>query len=268
MAEHTRNLHARLWDIANTLRGKMDTDDFKDYILGFVFYKYLSERMEAYADAILVPDRLTFEEVEANPNAEKYFEKIRRSSLTALGFFLRPAQLFRVLTKRGNAGGANAFILDDLQHVLNEFEQSTQGIEGEDDFGNLFEDLDLTSSKLGKTEADKNKLIVRVMAHLNQIDFKIEDPESDMLGDAYEYLSGKFASGAGKKAGEFHTPQEVVTILAQIVTTGRDRLRNVYDPTCGSGSLLLRVAKDVKEVEAFCGQEMNPMMYNLSRMNG
>ena len=141
------------------------------------------------------------------------------------------------------------------------------GSESEEDFGNLFEDLDLSSSKLGKTETAKNELIVKVLSHLNDIDFDLKNTESDVLGDAYEYLIGKFASGAGKKAGEFYTPQQVSTILARLVTIGKTKLKSVYDPTCGSGSLLLRVAKEVKEVSAFYGQESNPTTYNLCRMN-
>jgi len=141
------------------------------------------------------------------------------------------------------------------------------GSESEEDFSNLFEDLDLTSSKLGRSENAKNELIVKVMSHLNQIDFELENSDSDLLGDAYEYLIGQFASGAGKKAGEFYTPQQVSKVLAQLVTTGKEQLKSVYDPTCGSGSLLLRVAKEVKNVGAFYGQESNPTTYNLARMN-
>jgi type I restriction enzyme M protein len=127
--------------------------------------------------------------------------------------------------------------------------------------------MDLTSSKLGKTEKAKNELIVKVLSHLNDIDFRLQDSESDVLGDAYEYLIGQFASGAGKKAGEFYTPQQVSMILAKIVTTGKKKLKSVYDPTCGSGSLLLRVAKEVEDVSGFFGQESNPTTYNLCRMN-
>jgi len=141
------------------------------------------------------------------------------------------------------------------------------GTDSEVDFENLFEDLDLTSSKLGKSESAKNELIVKVLEHLDKIDFRLEDTESDVLGDAYEYLIGQFASGAGKKAGEFYTPQQVSMILAKIVSTGKEKLKSVYDPTCGSGSLLLRVAKEVKEVSGFYGQESNPTTYNLCRMN-
>ena len=141
------------------------------------------------------------------------------------------------------------------------------GTESEEDFNKLFEDLDLTSTKLGRTEAAKNELIAKVLGHLDKIDFKLEDTEADVLGDAYEYLIGQFASGAGKKAGEFYTPQEVSKVLAKLVTTGKTRLKTVYDPTCGSGSLLLRVAKEVEEVSKFYGQELNRTTYNLARMN-
>jgi len=141
------------------------------------------------------------------------------------------------------------------------------GTQSEEDFDNLFEDLDLTSTKLGRTNEARNTLISKVLVHLDGIDFQLESADSDVLGDAYEYLIGKFASGAGKKAGEFYTPQQVSTILAKIVTTGKTRLRSVYDPTCGSGSLLLRVAKEVKDVNDFYGQEMNRTTYNLARMN-
>ena len=141
------------------------------------------------------------------------------------------------------------------------------GTESEDDFGNLFEDLDLNSTKLGKSVDARNTLISKVLAHLDKIDFEIGNVESDVLGDAYEYLIAQFASGAGKKAGEFYTPQEVSTILAKIVSLGKEKLKSVYDPTCGSGSLLLRVAKEVKDVSQFYGQELNRTTYNLARMN-
>jgi len=140
------------------------------------------------------------------------------------------------------------------------------GTASEDDFDNLFEDLDLTSTKLGRTESAKNELISKVLNHLDQIDFKLEDSKADVLGDAYEYLIGQFASGAGKKAGEFYTPQEVSMILAKIVTTGKTKLKSAYDPTCGSASLLLRLSKE-SEVSNFYGQEMNRTTYNLARMN-
>lgn len=266
-AEQKQKLEQQLWNIANTLRGKMDADDFRDYILGFIFYKYLSTKMDLYANEILKPDGLTFQEVEGHADEALLMQELKSLAIDKLGFFLEPSELFSELARRGNAGGKNNFILGDLAKVLTHIEQSTMGSESEEDFGNLFSDLDLTSHKLGKSESDKNELIVKVLVHLDEIDFDLENVDSDVLGDAYEYLIGKFASGAGKKAGEFYTPQQVSSILAQLVTAGKDKLKSVYDPTCGSGSLLLRVAKEVKTVNAFYGQEMNPTTYNLCRMN-
>jgi len=262
-----QQLEQQLWKIADTLRGKMDADDFRDYILGFIFYKYLSEKMYDYANTILKPDKLKYEDLEKHKKKKELLAAVKDEALDKLGYFLKPTELFSELARRGNADGKSKFILDDLTKVLTNIEQSTMGSESEEDFGNLFEDLDLTSSKLGKSENDKNELIVKVLSHLQEIDFDLHNTESDVLGDAYEYLIGKFASGAGKKAGEFYTPQEVSTVLARLVTVGKTKLKSVYDPTCGSGSLLLRVAKEVKEVSHFYGQESNPTTYNLCRMN-
>jgi type I restriction enzyme M protein len=268
MNAEKQQLEQQLWNIANTLRGKMGADDFRDYILGFIFYKYLSNKMHAYANKILKPDGLSYKDLnEDSEQGQQYLEAIREEALDTLGYFLKPSELFSEMARRGNSDGKAKFILDDLTKVLNNIAQSTMGTESEEDFDHLFEDLDLTSSKLGKGENAKNELIVKVLSHLDEIDFKLEDTEADVLGDAYEYLIGQFASGAGKKAGEFYTPQQVSKILAKIVTTGKTKLRSVYDPTCGSGSLLLRVAKEVDEVAGFYGQESNPTTYNLCRMN-
>lgn len=266
-----QKLEATLWDIANTLRGKMAADDFRDYILGFIFYKYLSEKMELYADEILHPDGITYDAIKTGTkDREAYLHAVRELAVEHLGYFLEPEELFKNIVPAGEeAEGADApFILDKLTKVLNQISDSTRGHESEDDFANLFEDLDLTSSKLGKGEKDKNNLVVKVLRKLATVDFELGDSQRDVLGDAYEYLIAQFASGAGKKAGEFYTPQEVSTVLARIVTTGKDRLKNVYDPTCGSGSLLLRVKRETPNgVAMIYGQEMNPTTYNLCRMN-
>jgi len=140
------------------------------------------------------------------------------------------------------------------------------GNESEDDFNKLFEDIDLASTKLGRSPAVRNTLIAKVLAHLDQIDFQLDQVDADVLGDAYEYLIGKFASGAGKKAGEFYTPQQVSRVLAKIVTLGKTKIKSAYDPACGSGSLLLRIAKEA-QVGHFYGQELNRTTYNLARMN-
>ena len=240
--EQRRLLEQQLWNIANTLRGKMDADEFRDYILGFIFYKYLSEKMNAYADDILEADGITYRNIdESSDEGKQYLEAIREEAVESLGYFLKPSELFSSVAQRGNGNGKHGdpFILEDLQRILNNIEQSTMGTASEEDFDHLFEDLDLTSTKLGRTEAAKNELISKVLAHLDKIDFRLKDTEADVLGDAYEYLIAQFAAGAGKKAGEFYTPQEVSKVLAKLVTVGKDRLKTVYDPTCGSGSLLL-----------------------------
>src|SRR5665647_2486629 len=210
--DHKKQLEQQLWNIANTLRGKMNADEFRDYILGFIFYKYLSEKMWRYADSILKQDKIIYKDIKENTSKGKeYIEAIKEESLEKLGYFLKPSELFSEVAKRGNSDkeGGDNFILEDLAKILSNIEQSTMGTASEDDFDNLFEDLDLTSTKLGRTESAKNELISKVLAHLDKIDFNLDDSNSDVLGDAYEYLIGQFASGAGKKAGEFYTPQEV-----------------------------------------------------------
>ena len=264
-SQNKKKLEKQLWNIANALTGNMSADDFRDYILGFIFYKYLSEKMNNYANQILKTDNLLFEEMdEKNPKQAPYFNEIKKSSVNQLGYYLNPSELFHALAKKGEKGD---FIIEEVNNVLRHIEQSTMGTDSEDDFNGLFDDLDLSAHKLGKTEKAKNELITKVLNHLDDIDFQLENSEIDVLGDAYEYLIGQFASGAGKKAGEFYTPQPVSTLLAKLVTRGKTSLKSVYDPTCGSGSLLLRVAKEVTEVSEFYGQESNPTTYNLARMN-
>lgn len=269
--DHKQLLKQQLWNIANTLRGKMNADEFRDYILGFIFYKYLSERMDMYANSILKADKIKYKDIKENSKqGNEYIEAIREEALEKLGYFLKPSELFSEVAKRGNSDkeeDESNFILEDLQKILTNIQQSTMGTESEEDFDHLFEDMDLNSTKLGKTPEARNAIIAKVLSHLDKIDFKLEQTELDVLGDAYEYLIAQFASGAGKKAGEFYTPQEVSMALAKIVTTGKQKLKSVYDPTCGSGSLLLRVAKEVKDVNNFYGQELNRTTYNLARMN-
>ncbi|KQN00587.1 type I restriction-modification system subunit M [Sphingomonas sp. Leaf25] len=271
--EQKRLLRDALWKIANDLRGKMDADEFRDYILGFIFFRYLSERMQMYANEILAADGITYGDIsEGTDGGEEYLDAIRAEAVEELGFFLRPSELFEAVAAKGAQKGNN-FILDDLSRILTNIQKSTMGTESEEDFDHLFEDMDLGSTKLGRTVADRNDLVAKVMGRLsdkNRVDFQLNNAESDVLGDAYEYLIAQFASGAGKKAGEFYTPQQVSTILARIVTNGKTRLESVYDPTCGSGSLLLRVARevDIRNIaKGFFGQELNRTTYNLARMN-
>jgi type I restriction enzyme M protein len=263
--EQKKKLEAQLWKIANELRGKMSADEFRDYILGFIFYKYLSEKQHLHANTLLETEEV---KEYTRVTDEDDIDAIREDSLQKLGYFLSPEKMFTQIAMKGNADveGEDNFILEDLQNILNAIEQSTMGTESEEDFNLLFENIDLNNTKLGRTVEARNSLIAKVLAHLEKIPFGLQDADSDILGDAYEYLIAQFASGAGKKAGEFYTPQQVSKILAKIVTLGKPRLKNAYDPTCGSGSLLLRIGKEA-DVGEFFGQESNPTTYNLCRMN-
>lgn len=256
-----QQLEQKLWAIADILRGSMDANEYKNYILGFIFYKYLSEKIVTFLNKELEQDELTFKQ--AYETDDEYKEILEEESVESLGYFLEPKYLFETIVEKAKI---NEFILEDLERALKKIGDSAAGSESEDDFENLFEDVDLKSSKLGKTPDEKNKKISEVILKLSEIDFKLEDTERDILGDAYEYLIGQFASSAGKKAGEFYTPQEVSKILAKIVTTGKTKIKKAYDPTCGSGSLLLRISKEAK-VADFYGQELNQTTYNLARMN-
>ncbi|MER9689676.1 type I restriction-modification system subunit M [Mesorhizobium sp. M0139] len=264
-----RELEKALWGIANDLRGKMDADEFRDYILGFIFFKYLSERIHLYANGVLEPDGIEFTQIrEGTEEGDDVLNAVRAEAIDELGYFLKPSELFASIAERGTQKGNN-FILEDLGRILENIQKSTMGAASEEDFNHLFEDMDLGSTKLGRTVNDRNELVAKILVRLRGLDFRLRELNSDVLGDAYEYLIGKFASGAGKKAGEFYTPQQVSTILARVVTTGKERLQTVYDPTCGSGSLLLRVAREVGllNVGSFYGQELNRTTYNLARMN-
>ncbi|WP_368485128.1 type I restriction-modification system subunit M N-terminal domain-containing protein [Pseudoalteromonas sp. SD03] len=200
--QHKKELEKQLWNIANQLRGNMSADDFRDFILGFIFYKYLSERMDLYADDILKEDSIKFDAIDEDTDEGKeYLDAVKEEAIDHLGYFLKPSELFHVLAEKGSNG---EFIIERLTQVLNHIEQSTMGTASEDDFTGLFDDLDLTSNKLGKTEKAKNELVTKILVRLDDIDFLHHETDIDVLGDAYEYLIGQFASGAGKGAGEFY----------------------------------------------------------------
>ena len=258
--EQQRELHTRLWAIANDLRGNMEANEFKNYILGLIFYRYLSEKVENRVKDLLSEDDISYEEAYED---EEYKEGLQEELIEQLGYFVEPKYLFSTLIK---AIEEDKFDIEMLQGAINDITESTLGADSQEDFDHLFDDMDLGSTKLGKDVKSRSKLIAKVMANIAEIDFAHEDSEIDVLGDAYEYLISQFAANAGKKAGEFYTPQQVSKILAKIVTVGKERLKEVYDPTCGSGSLLLRVAKEAK-VSKFYGQELTSTTYNLARMN-
>ena len=256
-------LQKQLWSIANTLRGNMDANDFKNYILGLIFYRYLSENIVNYVErTLLKDDGISY--VDAWKKDE-YRDELKRYLIedSNMGYFIEADNLWSELIYKIQTG---KFDISMLSKAINSISDSTLGNESEDDFENLFEDMDLNNSKLGRGEAERTKLISTIMLKINDIDFHHEDAEIDVLGDAYEYLISNFAASAGKKAGEFYTPQQVSRILAKLVTINKSKLQSVYDPTCGSGSLLLRVGKETK-VSSYYGQEFNSTTYNLARMN-
>ena len=261
--ELQQKLRTQLWTVANTLRGNMSAGDFMYYTLGFIFYKYLSEKIEKSADDILKDDGVSFKQAWAS-NDDELKGALKEECIQDLGYFVEPEYLYSTIISMIEH---KENILPALERSLKKIEDSTIGQDSEDDFGGLFSDIDLASPKLGKTADDKNRLISDVLVNLQGIDFGLNEAEDiDILGDAYEYMIGQFAAGAGKKAGEFYTPQEVSEILSEIVITGKTRLKSVYDPTCGSGSLLLRTARG-GNADAIFGQEKNPTTFNLCRMN-
>lgn len=259
--KQTNELKSSLWACANDLRGNMDASEFKNYILGLIFYRFLSEQLlEKVNNELKDEDGVTYAEAFYS---DDYKDDIISILLEELGYVIEPEYLWNSIVDSINN---DKFNITMLSKAINSINESTLGQKSEEDFDGLFEDMDLNSNKLGKTEQDRSKLIAKVILKIDAIDFKFKDSEIDVLGDAYEYLIGQFAASAGKKAGEFYTPQQVSKLLAKIVTLGKDKLKNVYDPTCGSGSLLLRVARECNVV-SFYGQEMVSTTYNLARMN-
>lgn len=258
--EQQRELHSKLWSIANDLRGNIEANEFKNYILGLIFYRYLSEKVESRVNDLLSEDDIDYLTAWQD---EEYKEGLKEELLEQIGYFIEPTYLFSNLVNSIENGN---FDIEMLQKAINSITESTIGMDSQEDFDNLFDDMDLSSTKLGKDVKSRSKLIAKVISNISSIEFSHDDTEIDVLGDAYEYLISQFASNAGKKAGEFYTPQQVSKILAKIVTIEKTNLKNVYDPTCGSGSLLLRVAKEAK-VRKFYGQEFTSTTYNLARMN-
>lgn len=266
MAITSKKLGELLWNIANKQRGTMSASDYKDYILGFIFYKDISEQMERMADEALKNDNLKY--IELTDKDAEILKVIEKEALSKLGYYIPPYELYNELLKKDEniESDKEPFILDKLDTALKNVEKSTLGQSSEDDFLNLFERLDLKNSNLGDTVEDKNKLVYQTMNEFK--DIKFSDSEGDILGDAYEYLISKFAaSGGTNKAGEYYTPQPVSELMVQLLTSDNKKAKKIYDPTCGSGSLLLRFKRSLGYTPEFHGQELNGTTYNLARMN-
>lgn len=262
-------LHSTIWRIANDLRGSVDGWDFKQYVLGMLFYRYLSESQVRFVEAqrIEMPGRfedLSDDVFKENEDAKDYFINER-------GFLLLPSQLFSNVYKNASQ---NQNLNETLANVFKAFEESARGTDSEANVKGLFDDFVLDSNKLGVSPAARHENLLKLMDAVAGMNLEkgYEDSENDAFGDAYEFLMGMYAANAGKSGGEYYTPQEVSELLAKIAMDGRDaeQIRTVYDPACGSGSLLLKVKRELgknSEGLRFVGQEINLTTYNLCRMN-
>ena len=260
-------LHRKIWAIADDVRGAVDGWDFKQYILGILFYRFISENItEFFNSAEHEAGDLEFDYAEiSDEEAEQDF---RPNTVEDKGFFILPSQLFKNVVKTAKN---NENLNTDLSNIFKAIEGSAVGFASEDDIKGLFEDVDTTSNRLGGTVAEKNKRLADILTGIAGINFgNFQDNEIDAFGDAYEYLISKYASNAGKSGGEFFTPQTVSKLLSRLVMDGKTNINKVYDPTCGSGSLLLQMKKQFDEhiiEEGFFGQEINMTNFNLARMN-
>ena len=266
--QQAADLSSQLWGIANDLRGGMDANEFRNYILGTIFYRYLSERTEMYMQEILKDDGLSYEQAFAD---EDFKPIVEDWSLEHLGYIIKPENLFRVLyqkiTKPKN--DEDKFSVEDYERAVNELTGSTLGHKSEKAFEGLFNDMRLQDTRLGDTVSERTEKISKVITKIGDIDMDLQDQQFDVLGTAYMILIGLFQSGAGKKGGEFFTPVGPSKLCATLATLGLEEARTVGDCTCGSGSMLLETQKHLtkQKVGHFYGQENNPTTYNLARMN-
>ena len=260
-------LHRKIWSIADNVRGAVDGWDFKQYILGILFYRFISENMtEFFNKAEHEAGDLEFNYADISDEEAK--EDFRAGTVEDKGFFILPSQLFENVVKTART---NENLNTDLANIFKAIEASAVGFESEDDIKGLFEDVDTTSNRLGGTVVEKNTRLADILIGISEINFgSFQHNDIDAFGDAYEYLISNYASNAGKSGGEFFTPQTVSKLLARLVMEGKTSINKVYDPTCGSGSLLLQMKKQFEEHiidEGFFGQEINMTNFNLARMN-
>ena len=260
-------LHKTIWRIANDLRGSVDGWDFKSYVLGILFYRFISENLTAYLNAGERKAGQPHFDYAALEDAQAEFG--RKETVAEKGFYILPSELFTNVRKRA-AHDEN--LNETLELVFQHIEGSALGADSEDDLKGLFDDLDVNSQKLGPTVAKRNARLVKLLEAIGDLDLggEFTDHTIDAFGDAYEYLLTMYASNAGKSGGEFFTPQEVSELLARITVVGKSEVNKVYDPACGSGSLLLKFAKVLGTAnvhKGFFGQETNLTTYNLARIN-
>ncbi|ONI45109.1 type I restriction-modification system subunit M [Candidatus Epulonipiscioides gigas] len=260
--EQRATLQAQIWKIANEVRGSIDGWDFKQYVLGTLFYRFISENFANYIDggdpnvhyAELTQDIIT--------------DDIKDDAIRTKGYFIYPEQLFCNIAKNANT---NDSLNTDLKAIFDAIEISANGFESESDIKGLFADFDTTSNRLGNTVPEKNRCLSAVIKGVAGLDFgNFEDNQIDLFGDAYEFLISNYAANAGKSGGEFFTPQSVSKLIAKLAIHGQSSINKIYDPAAGSGSLLLQAKKQFDDhiiEDGFFGQEINHTTYNLARMN-
>ncbi len=259
-------LHRTIWSIADDLRGSVDGWDFKQYILGILFYRYISENLTNYINKCEIEAGNTdFDYAKLSDDEAK---DAKDELVTTKGFFIYPSELFENVKKKADK---DENLNETLEKIFKNIENSAIGSESESDLKGLFDDIDVNSNKLGATVAKRNESLVKLLKGIDRMNLgDFQDNTIDAFGDAYEFLMGMYASNAGKSGGEYYTPQEVSELLTRIAIAGKTEVNKVYDPACGSGSLLLNFAKILgkdKVRQGFYGQEINITTYNLCRIN-
>ncbi len=261
-AAQRAGLQSQIWKIANDVRGSVDGWDFKQYVLGTLFYRFISENFSNYIEG--GDDSVNYAEL----SDDVITEDIREDSIKTKGYFIYPSQLFANIAKNANT---NESLNTDLAAIFSAIESSANGYPSEPDIKGLFADFDTTSNRLGNTVKDKNSRLAAVIKGVEGLDFgNFEDNQIDLFGDAYEYLISNYAANAGKSGGEFFTPQSVSKLIAKLAIHNQATINKIYDPAAGSGSLLLQAKKQFDEhiiEDGFYGQEINHTTYNLARMN-
>lgn len=261
-AAQRAKLQSQIWKIANDVRGSVDGWDFKQYVLGTLFYRFISENFAAYIEA--GDDSINYAEL----NDGVITDEIKDDAIKTKGYFIYPSQMFTTIAKTANR---NESLNTDLAAIFTAIESSANGYPSEKDIKGLFADFDTTSNRLGNTVKDKNSRLAAVIKGVEGLDFgNFEENQIDLFGDAYEFLISNYAANAGKSGGEFFTPQSVSKLIAQLAIHKQTTINKIYDPAAGSGSLLLQAKKqfDAHIIEdGFYGQEINHTTYNLARMN-